>query len=101
LLVTKTDRGDPLRIWSIPQGQLLRKIQFDEFRNFMLRGPRLLTLARTPGECWFRSQPLPDGAVDDLGRVKTRDITDWDVDATGKWLALGRGQEVLLRPLDR
>jgi WD40 repeat protein len=102
LLVTKSDRDDPLRIWSIPQGELVRKMDFDAFTGFALRKDRLFTWTGTPGhDTWFRSWPFLEGPAGDLGRIRITDVTDFDIDGTGKWLALGRGRQVLIRPLER
>jgi DNA-binding winged helix-turn-helix (wHTH) protein len=109
LLVTKSEAADPLRIWSIPQGQLLRKMEFEEHTAFLLRGDRLLTFTSSPPAgsslvgrtAGWRSWPLREGPGEDLGRVPQTSVTDPDVDPDAKWVAMARRRSVVIRPLER
>lgn len=105
LLVTRAWK-DPLRIWSIPEGKLVRRIEVEGWGSFVQRAGELWMLSRAANTDSYtlRRWVLPDGRDVDLGNVEIPNITrssvaNWDVDPTGTWLALPRERQVLLRSL--
>jgi WD40 repeat protein len=102
LLITKTPTDDPLRIWSVPDGKLLRRIDVEGPAFFVQRAGQLWMLIHTANTAsrTLRRWVLPDGPAVDLGNVDMTNVADWDLDPTGTWLALARGREVFLRSLE-
>jgi WD40 repeat protein len=102
LLVTKTFRGDPARIWSIPEGKLLRRIDVQDEGPFIQRAGQVWMFFRRANTSsrFVQRWSLPDGPAVDVGSFDATDIADFDVDATGTWLALARGRDVLLRSIE-
>jgi len=97
-----------VRMWSLPEGQLLRTIRFPSSVFAFTRGRpnRLFTCELSTGErpLW-KSWPLPEGESVTLGRTgnplaNAQDYTLPDIDPSASWLVLPAGREVRLYSLN-
>jgi WD40 repeat protein len=98
LLITRAYL-DPIRIWSIPDGKLLRQIDVKEDGRFVQRAGQVWMITDRPNShlqtlrCWS----LPDGPAVDMGPIDMTDVADFDIDSAGRWLVLARGHKVMVR----
>jgi WD40 repeat protein len=94
--------GQSLRFLSVPDLREVRSLALGGVGSTgWITGGRLVTstrMSRHDEHPLFRLWPLPAGEPKTLGR---RDWSgDWDVDATGTWLAYARGRRLFVRRID-
>ena len=105
-LATSHPTEDRVRIWSVPEGRLIRTIDFGG-PNFWQVGENHLLAEIGPG-VWGQPGPtrlmrweLPDGAGEDLGSVDFSDIgvTNSVFDPGGEAWLYAKGDDAYSRPL--
>jgi WD40 repeat protein len=95
-----------LRLWTLPEGQLLQTWTLPEPADAVLRDRRLLTFAPDPNapssvrSRLVRERSIDGGPERTLGSWQPRELSDWDVDSAGAWLISVEGGQLLRRRLD-
>jgi WD40 repeat protein len=110
LLITgldpKCNKAERVRLWSIPDGGLVRTIEFDGPSYWQVAGNRLLVETMTgdlaqPGDILLRSWQLPNGKPRDLGRINWNAVGALvsHLDPSGNFWVYLKGRTIHARPL--
>ncbi len=91
--------GMRVRFWSIPEGRDLLEVELGANKNFTRRGGHLFS--GSPGDRMvaFRDWSVLEGIPEVFALHDYRDVTDWDIDASGEWLLTVRPKGVYVTPL--
>jgi WD40 repeat protein len=100
-LLVSSGNDSTVRLWSIPEGKMVRTLKFGMTAAGYLRGnpPRLLTYecaAQQP--LLWKEWPIEDGDARILGPtgpVSSSDPPNGDLDPTGNWFVTGEGSNVV------
>ena len=107
LLITEQhsqDMGRVVRVWSIPDGRLVRTVDLGAPGYCRVRGGQLVCrVPKDPAERWqgearLVSWPLPDGDPMDLGRFDRTAEGAADFALTRRGFAYARGRQLFWRP---
>jgi WD40 repeat protein len=97
-------------IWSVPEGRLLRTLEFGTatISWFLARDTTRLVSAALDLQSWgtslWKEWPLDGGPSRTLGRLETAPGSVWirpDIDSSGNWIAYADDRDVRLVRLDR
>ncbi len=88
------------RFWSLPEGSEPRKVELEGRTYFRRKGAHLLSFTETSKmRRAVRDWSVPEGDPGVVASVDLSNATDWDIDASGEWLLIGRGNGVYMSPL--
>jgi len=98
------DMGRLVRVWSIPDGRLVRTVDLGAPGYCQVHGEQLVCrVPKDPAERWrgearLLSWALPDGEPTDLGRFDRTAEGAADFTLTGRGFAYARGRQLFRRP---
>ena len=101
---TADDPGRLVRVWSIPDGRLVRTVDLGAPGYCQVHGEQLVCrVPKDPADRWrgearLLSWQLPDGEPTDLGRFDRTAEGAADLTLTGRGFAYARGRQLFWRP---
>jgi WD40 repeat protein len=92
---------DTLKIWSVPEGRMLREQELPPMTSGLVRGDRFFSFTTEGSEEVLRSWPLDGEEPRLVGRVPWANVfPPWNIDASGSWLAFAEGHTLRVRSLN-
>ena len=92
---------DTMRIWSVPEGRMLREQELPPMTSGLVRGDRFFSFTTEGSEEVLRSWPLDGEEPRLVGRVPWANVfPPWNIDASGSWLAFAEGHTLRVRSLN-
>ena len=106
LLLTGPSAAERLRLWSIPDGRLIRTLELGAPSYWRVERDRLFSEtfpsgSEGEGDALLRSWRLPDGEAEELGRVEWDELNTWNTffEPSGAFWFYTKGSSIYARPL--
>jgi WD40 repeat protein len=98
--ILATGGENSVRLWSIPEGKEVRRVDIAGYTDLRRGGSSLLGVTETSETSWaVREWNVHDGEPKLLAPLDASLFNIWDIDSTGEWLITAREKSVYLSPL--